>query len=74
MSIYKSSPEHATNFGSGLVTASRRDSSGRKVSADSAITMLSDLSRKISFGRLCESRQRRNVEMGFVELQHIADD
>ena len=78
MSIYKSSPERTRRIlGSGLVTASRRDSSETKeVSADSAITnafltsQQEDQLREI----MREQATRECPRWTFVELQHIADD
>ena len=78
MSIYKSSPERTRRiFGSGLVTASRRDSSETKeVSADSAITntfltsQQEDQLREI----IREQATRECPRWTFVELQHITDD
>ena len=78
MSIYKSSPERTRRiFGSGLVTASCRDSSETKeVSADSAInnafltSQQEDQLREI----MREQATRECPRWAFDELQHIADD
>ena len=78
MPIYKSSQERTRRiFGSGLVTASRRDSSETaEGSSDSAITnafltsQQEDQLREI----MREQATRECPRWTFVELQHIADD